>query len=148
MLSVTRLLVIVTLAAVLGGCATSATTTPTTTTPATVRSPQTLEYHLFTTTVDFNETAVGIPHDAFMPTAMFANVGDTLHIRYYNVEATDESGDGEHHTFTMGGPFNVNYDVAAGQSTNITLHADTPGVFAYRCALHQPTMTGYLVVLS
>ena len=35
-----------------------------------------------------------------------------------------------------------------GQNATITFTASWAGVFPYRCTFHQPTMTGYLVVIG
>ncbi len=105
--------------------------------------PQTREFQLFTTSLDFNETQVGIPHDTFTPDHLIVNKGDTVVIHFHNLEDTDE-----HHTFTMQAPYAMDYDVAPGAEANITFVADHAGVFPYTCGFHQPTMTGYLVVIG
>lgn len=130
-------------AAVLAGCASSPSGTTSTTTTGSTTAPQTREYHLFTTTVDFNETALGIPHDTFTPTSLFANKGDTIVVHYHNLEDTDE-----HHTFTMAAPFGVDKDLAPNEEANITLQASQVGIFPFVCKYHQPTMTGYVVVVG
>jgi plastocyanin len=105
--------------------------------------PQVRELHLFTSALDFNETALGLPHDIFFPAWLIVNEGDTVQLQYHNTEDADE-----HHTFTMGAPFDVDRDLGPGEELNVTLSATTPGAYAYRCTYHQPTMTGYLVVLA
>ncbi len=110
--------------------------------------PQTRVIYLFNNSLDFNETIFGISHDVFTPDRITVNRGDTLVIRYANIEKEPES-----HTFTMGipiapGPYKINEVVPAGHNVTVTFTANIPGVFAYVCTFHQPTMTGYLTVLG
>jgi len=126
--------------ALLAGCTQSPSPVPT---AAGSTSPQTREYHIFTSSLEFNETQLGIPHDVFSPDLIVAHKGDTLVIHYHNLEDTDE-----HHTFTMDAPYAVNKDVAPNEEANITLTLDTPGVFTYVCTYHQPTMTGHVLVIG
>ena len=107
-------------------------------------------FYLFTTILGFNDTkaemAFGtpIPHDYFAPDRITVDKGDRVTIRYYNTE--DEPED---HTFTMGySKYSFDATLHFQQVMNFNFTADTPGVFTYRCTLHQPTMTGYLVVLG
>ncbi len=119
--------------------------------------PQTRDFYLFTDTLNFNESHLGIPHDIFHPDRITVNLGDTVTIHYYNLEDQPEN-----HTFTMAGaPFwsqslvrvqggswnGGNIILQQNQRVNITFVANEPGVFGYYCTLHQPTMTGYLVVI-
>ncbi len=110
--------------------------------------PQTRTIRLFNNSLDFNETVFGISHDIFSPDRITVNRGDTLVIHYVNIEDVPES-----HTFTMGisiapGPYKINEVVPQGKNVTITFIANIPGVFAYVCTFHQPTMTGYLTVLG
>ncbi len=113
-------------------------------------APQDRTFYLFTTVLGFNDTQAGIvfgtsiPHDYFAPDRITVNRGDNIVIRYYNTE--DEPED---HTFTMTySKYNFDSTLHFQQVMNFNFTADTPGVFTYRCTLHEPTMTGYLVVLG
>ncbi len=120
-------------------------------------APQTRDFYLFTSIIPFNETTVGVPHDIFTPDRITVNQGDTVVIHYYNLEDQPED-----HTFTLQAPFwtqsgvtfqgapwnSGNIIVHQNQRVNITFTASQGGVFRYWCTYHQPTMTGYLVVLS
>lgn len=98
---------------------------------------------MFTGTIDFNESALSMPHDIFVPDVILAQKGDTVVIHFHNLEDTSE-----HHTFTMTAPYAVDKDVAPGQDTNITFVADSTGLFTYTCKYHQPTMTGHFLVVA
>ena len=106
-------------------------------------APQTREFTVVSSSVDFNETAVGIPHDTFTPSTIVVHVGDTVVIHFYNVEDTTEA-----HTFTIGEPYHIHMNVEAGQNQTATFVASTAGVFEIVCAYHQPTMSGQFVVLA
>lgn len=126
----------------LAGClsgAQNATPVPT----ASASGAQAREFHVFTSSIDFNETALGVPHDTFTPDTLVVNRGDTVVLHVHNTEDGDE-----HHTFTMAAPYAVDRDIAPGEVANITFVADHAGIFAYTCGYHQPTMTGQLVVLG
>ena len=119
-------------------------------TRTTVPSPQTRPVYLFTTTLNFDETnaskafGTDIPHDYFAPDRITVNQGDKVLIRYYNTEDKPEN-----HTFTMSySSYNFNKVLQFQQVADFNFTADTPGVFRYECTFHQPTMTGYLVVLG
>ncbi len=118
--------------------------------------PVTRTFYLFTSILEFNESYFNIPHDAFTPNRMLVYAGDTLVIHYYNLETT-----GEDHTFTINAPFKwasngtawpaggVNYIVPANTTFEIPpFVATTAGIYTYLCLYHQPTMTGYLAVLT
>ncbi len=91
-----------------------------------------------------------------MPDRIIVNQGDTVVIHYYNLEDQPEN-----HTFMLNAPFwtqsavtvqgapwnDGNIVVSQNREVNITFVATDPGVFAYMCTYHQPTMTGYLIVL-
>jgi len=104
-------------------------------------APQTRELWVFTVVLPFDDVIVGQPHDYFAPDQINVNKGDTVTIHFYNTE--DEA---ETHTFTLDSPYTDNHSLNMGQNTTFTFTANAAGVFAYRCTLHQPTMTGYLVV--
>lgn len=117
---------------------------------ASLPAPQDRTVFLFTTVLGFNETKAGeafgtdIPHDYFAPDRITVNKGDKVEIRYYNTEDTPEN-----HTFTMNyGSYNFDGLLQFQQVRSFNFTANTPGVFTYICKLHQPTMTGYLVVLG
>lgn len=117
---------------------------------------QTRDFYVFTGVIPFNETIIGVPHDIFTPDRITVNLGDTVIIHYYNLEDVAED-----HTFVLDSPFwtaslvtvqgaawnGGNIIVHQNQRVNITFVASQAGVFRYWCAYHQPTMTGYLVVL-
>ncbi len=107
------------------------------------QAPQTREFYLFTDSISFNQTRVGVPHDIFSPSRILVNKGDTVVIHYYNLEDVPEN-----HTFTMTDPYAQNYVLRMDQNVTIQFVANTPGIFAYRCTLHQPTMTGYIAILG
>ena len=104
---------------------------------------QAREFYVFSTVLPFNDTMVGVPHDYFAPDRITIWQGDTVTIHFYNTE--DEP---ERHTFTMQAPYTVNKDLAMNEHVDITFVANTVGSFAYTCTYHQPSMTGYLVVLG
>ena len=113
-------------------------------------APANRTVYLFTTVLGFNETQAGIafgrdiPHDYFAPDRITVNRGDRVMIKYYNTEDTPEN-----HTFTMSySSYNFNSLLQFQQVQTFNFTADMPGVFTYICTLHQPTMTGYLVVLE
>ena len=112
--------------------------------------PQHRNVYLFTTVLGFNETQAGIafgtniPHDYFAPDRITVNRGDSVTIKYYNTEDAPEN-----HTFTMSySSYNFNQVLQYQQVKSFNFTADLPGVYTYICTLHQPTMTGYLVVLE
>ncbi len=102
---------------------------------------ETKEFVVVNSEVEFNETAVGIVHDTFTPNQIVVNQGDKVIIHFYNTEEK------EHHTFTIGAPYNINVDLAGGQKQDITFTASYPGVFRFFCTYHLPTMVGELIVL-
>lgn len=107
------------------------------------KAPQAREFWVFSVVLPFNDTLVGLPHDYFAPDRIVVNKGDTVTIHFYNTE--DEP---ERHTFTMAAPYAVNKDIDFGENADITFVANVAGVFAFTCTYHQPSMTGYLVVLG
>jgi plastocyanin len=107
------------------------------------QAPEKREFYLFTDSISFNETRLGVPHDIFSPDRMVVNKGDTVIIHYYNLEDVPEN-----HTFTMTAPYAMNYVLRMNQNVTIQFVVDSPGIFAYRCTLHQPTMTGYIAIIG
>ncbi len=135
-------------------------------------APTTREFYLFDGSLPFNDQprpqGFGYPHDIFVPDRITVNKGDTVLIHYVNIEDVAED-----HNFFMEAPYTFNavvYDNASvnagkgavvqtlthvdtvvlgqGQNATITFTASWAGVFPYRCTFHQPTMTGYLVVIG
>ncbi len=128
-------------------------------------APATRTFYLFDGTLPFSErTFYNIPHDTFVPDTITVDKGDHVVIHYINIEDVSES-----HTFTMDLPYkfdatlygnatqqgvvgtypNVgNIVLSQGQNATITFTASWAGTFRYLCEFHQPTMTGYLVVIG
>ncbi len=106
---------------------------------------QTREFYLFPNELPFDSAVAGISHYVYIPDSIVVKRGDMVTIHFYDV--TDED-----HTFTIGTPYTTDVVVGAATSTviqkaDITFVATTPGIFAYHCRFHPPTMTGHLVVL-
>jgi len=111
--------------------------------PAT-HTPETREFWVFTVVLPFNDSAPGAPsHDYFAPDRMTVFKGDTLAIHFFNTESEPEN-----HTFTMDAPYAMNHVLAYNTTTTFSFTASVSGIFPYRCLYHQPTMTGWLVVLD
>ena len=111
------------------------------------QSPQTRDIHLFSQ-VDENidEDKFGIPPDQFNLGQIVVNKGDKVRINFFNLEPVETQ---EHYTFTIeDSPYQMDYDINAGESTLIEFTATTAGVYNYLCTFHEPTMTGQLVVLG
>jgi plastocyanin len=128
-------------------------------------APTTRTFYLFDRSLPFNEAVFNIPHDTWMPDTLTVNKGDHVLIHFLDTEGTPEG-----HTYTMDLPYTFNAvvyknetqgggiagafsnvgSVTMGQSqtATITFTASWAGTFRYYCAIHQPTMTGYLVVLG
>ncbi len=104
------------------------------------------EFWLFNSAIpDFNETAMGMPHDVYSMPTMAVFKGDSVTIHFFN---TEEPG-GDNHSFTiLSKPYNINVALSPGQNTTITFDANTTGIFSYYCTFHQPTMRGQLIVQS
>jgi len=107
------------------------------------QAPTTRVFYLFNSSLPFNETVFGLPHDTFSPDRMTVNRGDTIVIHYINIEDSRER-----HSYTMDAPYSVNDIVDQGKNVTITFNANLPGVFRYYCVFHQPTMTGYIAILG
>ncbi len=92
--------------------------------------------------VDVYMTAV---RSHFTPDQIEVNQGDTINLHITNLEQAEDQTHG--FTFDM---LNVNLSLEPGKHANVTVVADTPGVFPFYCtefcsALHLE-MTGYLLV--
>jgi plastocyanin len=128
-------------------------------------APTTRTFYLYDGTLPFAENVFyNTPHDTFVPDTITVDKGDNVIIHYVNIEDTSEG-----HSFTMDSPykFNVvlygnvtnqgiverdtqvsNIVLSQGQNATITFTASWAGTFRYYCIFHQPTMTGYLVVIG
>ena len=73
------------------------------------------------------------------PTQIIVNQGDEVTLEILGV-----NGD-EHPTVIDG--YDISFTVKRGQLTTVTFTADKAGVFAFRCGVHMPSMTGELIVL-
>jgi len=122
------------------------TTITTTTTPTQSIMPASSNktFYVFTAEIEgLNETAAKIAGDIFSLPEIVVNRGDSVTVRFYNLDET-----GERHSFTIDAqPYNVDIDKAGDESGNATFTADQEGIFPYYCKYHLPTMTGELVVL-
>lgn len=111
--------------------------------PAT-HAPESREFWVFTVVLPFNDSAPGLPsHDYFAPDRMTVFKGDSLTIHFFNTESEPEN-----HTFTMDAPYAMNHVLPYNATTTFSFTASVSGIFPYRCLYHQPTMTGWLVVLE
>ena len=100
-------------------------------------------FWVFTVVLPFNESEAGLPHDYFAPDRITVYQGDNVTIHFFNTEDAPED-----HTFTMEAPYTINRVLPYNATTSFSFTASTAGIFAFRCAYHQPTMTGWLVVLD
>ena len=73
---------------------------------------------------------------------MEVNKGDFVTVHFYNLEKQG----GDRHSFTIGGPYNIDKDLGPGENGIITFKADHEGIFQCYCKYHEPAMTGQLVV--
>ncbi len=159
--SASKLLLVVAVVAIVAGAATGLTV------GYSVRyeAPTTRAFYLFNSGLPFDQDVWKMPHDTFSPDRITVNKGDNVVIYYRNIEDTTED-----HNFHMDSPYTFDVVVHAGQTENfpvvstlhgtsdvtihvnqtatITFRANWAGVFPYQCLIHQPTMTGYLVVLG
>jgi plastocyanin len=101
------------------------------------------EFYIFTQELNANETAVGVPVAVYSLTQIVVHKGDPITIHFFNAA---EEGD-DRHTFTMQAPYEMDYDLAGGESTTFSFNADTVGTFTYYCTYDLPSMVGQLVVL-
>ncbi|MGA7603540.1 MAG: cupredoxin domain-containing protein, partial [Nitrososphaeraceae archaeon] len=117
---------------------TKATTVPTLTTPGVK------EFYLFTAEIpDVDEEKLKVAGDAFSIPTMIVNKGDNVTVHFYNVDPVTD----ERHSFTIGAPYNVDADIAFGESDVVSFMADYEGIFQYYCKYHLPVMTGQLQVV-
>ena len=101
------------------------------------------EFYVFTQELNADEKKVGVPVAVFTLTQIIVHQGDKITIHFVNA-AEDEK---DRHTFTMQAPYEMNYDLAGGQSTTFNFTANTVGKFTYYCKYDLPSMVGQLVVL-
>jgi len=101
------------------------------------------EYYIFTQELNADEDALGVPVAVFSLTEIVVHRGDNITIHFIN--PAEEADD--RHTFTMQAPYQMNYDLAGGESTTFSFTADTVGTFTYYCTYDLPSMIGQLVVL-
>ena len=108
--------------------------------------PQTREIWLFSQVDEhIDEDKFSIPPDQFSLDSIVVKKGDNVKIHFYNLEPVETQ---EHHTFTITAPYDVNYDINAGEEATIDFTAIESGIFDYFCSYHQPTMRGQLIVLD
>ena len=108
--------------------------------------PQTREIWLFSQVDEhIDEDKFSIPPDQFSLDSIVVNKGDNVKIHFYNLEPVETQ---EHHSFTITSPYDVNYDINAGEEASIDFTATESGIFDYFCTYHQPTMRGQLIILD
>ena len=108
--------------------------------------PQTKEIWLFTQIDEhIEEDKFNIPPDQFSHDSIVAKKGDNIKIHFYNLEPVESQ---EHHTFTITAPYDINYDINAGEKATIDFTATESGIFDYVCSYHLPTMRGQLIILD
>ena len=102
------------------------------------------EFYLFTAEIpDVDEEKLKVAGDAFSIPTMIVNKGDNVTVHFYNVDRVTD----ERHSFTIGAPYNVDADIAFGESDVVSFMADYEGIFQYYCKYHLPVMTGQLQVV-
>jgi plastocyanin len=101
------------------------------------------EYYIFTQELDADEEEIGVPVAVYSLTQIVVHKGDKITIHFINPAEEEE----DRHTFTMEAPYQMNYDLAGGESTTFSFSADTVGTFTYYCTYDLPSMIGQLVVL-
>ncbi|MGB7884181.1 MAG: cupredoxin domain-containing protein [Nitrososphaeraceae archaeon] len=117
----------------------------TTTTVPTLTTPGVKEFYLFTAEIpDVDEEKLKVAGDAFSIPTMIVNKGDNVTVHFYNVDPVTD----ERHSFTIGAPYNVDADIAFGESKVVSFMADHEGIFQYYCKYHLPVMVGQLLVVS
>jgi plastocyanin len=120
------------------------TTTTTATTVPTLTTPGVKEFYLFTAEIpDVAEEKLKVAGDAFSIPTMIVNKDDNVTVHFYNVDPVPD----ERHSFTIGAPYNVDADIAFGESAAVSFMADHEGIFQYYCKYHLPVMTGQLQVV-
>jgi nitrous oxide reductase len=124
---------------------TTTTTNATTTAVPTLTIPGVKEFYLFTAEIpDVAEEKLKVAGDAFSIPTMIVNKGDNVTVHFYNVDPVPD----ERHSFTIGAPYNVDADIAFGESAVASFIADHEGIFQYYCKYHLPVMVGQLEVVS
>jgi hypothetical protein len=89
------------------------TTTTTATTVPTLTTPGVKKFYLFTAEIpDVAEEKLKVAGDAFSIPTMIVNKGDNVTVHFYNVDPVTD----ERHSFTIGAPYNVDVDIAFGES--------------------------------
>jgi len=101
------------------------------------------EFYIFTQELNADEEKVGVPVAVFSLTEIVVHKGDKITIHFINPAEEPE----DRHTFTIDAPYQMNYDLAGGESTQFSFTADTVGIFTYYCTYDLPSMIGQLVVL-
>ena len=113
----------------------------TTATVPTLTTPGVKEFYLFTAEIpDLAEEKLKVAGDAFSIPTMIVNKGDNVTVHFYNVDPVTD----ERPSFTIGAPYNVDADIAFGESDVVNFLADHEGIFQYYCKYHLPVMTGQL----
>ncbi|MGC1134980.1 MAG: cupredoxin domain-containing protein [Nitrososphaeraceae archaeon] len=116
----------------------------TTTMVPTLTTPGVKEFYLFTAEIpDVDEEKLKVAGDAFSIPTMIVSKGDNVTVHFYNVDPVTD----ERHSFTIGAPYNVDADIAFGESKVVSFMADHEGIFQYYCRYHLPVMTGQLEVV-
>ncbi len=86
--------------------------------------------------------------EIFSLQTIVVNRGDTVTIHFFNLGEDDiDDAPEQRHSFTIGAPYNIDADLAGGESQVITFTADEEGIFQYYSKHDLPQMTGQLVVL-
>jgi plastocyanin len=101
------------------------------------------EFYIFTQELNADEEKIGVPVAVFSLTEIVVHKGDKITIHFINPAEDPE----DRHSFTMESPYNMNYDLAGGESKTFSFTADTVGTFTYYCTYDLPSMVGQLVVL-
>ena len=101
------------------------------------------EYYIFTQELNADEEKLGVPVAVFSLTEIVVHKGDNVTIHF--IDTAEEPDD--RHTFTMEDPYEMNYDLAGGETATISFTVDTVGTFTYYCTYDLPSMIGQLVVL-
>jgi len=101
------------------------------------------EFYIFTQELNADEEKIGVPVAVYSLTEMTVHKGDKVTIHFIN---TAEEAD-DRHTFTMDAPYQMNHDLAGGESATFSFTADIVGTFTYYCTYDLPSMIGQLVVL-
>jgi plastocyanin len=101
------------------------------------------EFYIFTQELNADEEKIGVPVAVYSLTEIVVHKGDEITIHFINPAEEPE----DRHTFTMKSPYEMNYDLAGGESTSFSFTADTVGTFTYYCTYDLPSMVGQLVVL-